>query len=585
MPDPTNDAPILQPTTTPAQPVAPDVTPSTGAPVLNDVVTPVTGPVQTAPPTPQGVAPGAPIPKQSFMEGANRGWNGRQYKQDSQGNIVSADPVRAPNPGGILGSLFFGALRGVSEGLASQPPEGAKGRGAGFSAAASAAEKGSQAQDERNRQIAQRNAENQRAATEAKLRANLMAAQTHDLVQKSQFDVENHAAELHSRGITDQEHQIQIANGLDQRRQVQADLTQTLISHGITPHASVSQTPVDGKTMDQQAMAHIPAVVGGKSLPVQNGKVGPDNGADFFSYEDLNQPVTGNSNDPSTWIHVPYFDGTKDNAGNFVQKERVIKPDSKITYGDVARQFFAADNQLDQFMRKDASQMAVQQKKLEMKEANERILLTDQQLQNAKAESGIRALDAAAKKQDKTVQDAFEDSVSHNPNDLDGTQTAAYMQQNHPKEYARMKANAIMQKANEGTTQVTVDQEGNKTTTKSTTSPFLAAPTAAGTVNTQSPIYQQALAIARQNPDKIDASKFSPEMKAQLKKDLGVGSTANQPSPLSHATPDQIVVQSADGVEIMPDIETAKDFVGSHPGWQILGAGTKQSTETQFGVR
>ena len=579
MPDPTNDAPILQPASTTAAPVAPDVTDTnTSAPVLP------TGPVATAPPTPNGVAPGAPIPKQTFAEGANRALNGRTYGQDSQGNIVNADPVRAPSGMGVLGNLLFGALRGISEGIASQPPEGAKGRGAGIAAAASAAEKANQAQDDRNRQVAQKNAENQRAAQEAKLRANLLVAQTHDLVQKSQLDVENHAAELHSRGIEDQEHQIAIQNGLDARRQVHAELEQFLISHGVTPHASVTQTPgPDGKTMDEQATAHAPALAAGKSLPVQNGKVGSENAADLFSYDDLDQPVTGNAHDPSTWVSVPYYTGEKDSSGNFIQKTRLIQPDGKITYGDVARIYMAADAQLDSYMKKDASMMAAQKSKAELKETNERTLLTDQQLQNAKAESTIKALDLAARKQDKTVQDAFEDSVSHNPTDVDGTQTAAYMQQNHPKEFARMKGNAIIQKANEGTTQVTEDAAGNKTTTKSVSSPFLQAPATAGTVNTQSPTYQRALAIARQHPDQIDNAPFDAATKVQLKKDLGIRPSANQPSPLDSATPDQIVVQSADGVEIMPDIETAKTFVGSHPGWQILGAGTKQ--EPQFATR
>jgi hypothetical protein len=328
--------------------------------------------------------------------------------------------------------------------------------------------------------------------------------------------------------------------------------------------------------MDQQAASHAPSFAAGKSLPVQNGKVGSDNAAELFSTDELNQPVTGNPNDPSTWIHVPYFDGTKDNAGNFVQKERVIKPDSTITYGDVARQFMAADQQLDSFMKKDASQMAAQQKKLEMKETQERTLLTDQQLKNAKQESAIRGLEAAAKAQDKVVQDAFSDSVSHNPTDVDGTQTAAYMQQNHPKEYARMKGAAIMQKANEGTTQVTEDALGNKTTTKSVSSPFLVAPPAieytdGATTYHIPPAQEQAFLRVHPNAQKggVVPSRV----------------VANKSDALSHATPDQIVVQSADGVEIMPDIETAKTFVTSHPGWQILGAGTKPSTEPQFATR
>ena len=218
-------------------------------------------------------------------------------------------------------------------------------------------------------------------------------------------------------------------------------------------------------------------------------------------------------------------------------------------------------------MKKDASQMAAQKSKAELKEANERILLTDQQLQNAKTESVLKQMDIAAKKQDKTVQDAFEDSASHNPTDVDGTQTAAYMQQNHPKEYARLKANAIIQKANEGTTQVTEDALGNKTTTKSVNSPFLQAPPAIeytdGATTFHIPVSQEQ-AFLKVHPN------------AQKGGVVPSRAIANKPDALSSATPDQIVVQSANGVQVMPDIETAKNFVNSHPGYQILGAGTKQ---------
>lgn len=372
MPDPTNDAPILSNNAT-AQPVAPDVAPATGAPVLNDVVGPVTGPVQTAPPTPRGVAPGQPIPRMTFGEGVQRAIHGPTYGQDSAGNFVNTDPVRAPSPGGVLGNILMGAAVGAMHGLAAQTQPGQKGKGAAYSAGASAAERASQEQDERNRQIAEKNAENQRAQTESKLRANLIVAQTHDLIQKSQHEEAEFGPHLEGLGLENQEHQLQIQKYLDERRQVAANLQEVLNVRGIHPYATISQTPVDGKSIDQQAAPHAKSLAQGVSLPVQSGKVGAQNGASLFGQADLDQPVTGNANDPSTWITVPHYDGTRDNQGNLISNPSIIKPDGKITYGDVARSFMAADNQLDVLMKKDAAVMGAAQKRADLAKTQQEV--------------------------------------------------------------------------------------------------------------------------------------------------------------------------------------------------------------------
>ena len=346
---------------------------ATAAPdVNNPAPAAVGGPANAAtPPPPQGNAPGAQIPKQSFMEGANAVAR-PSYRTDANGTVLSNQPVRAPSVKGVLGSILMGALEGAARGATAQAPERSRGKGAAFSAGAAAAQKGRIEADDRARAIAQRNFENNQAATAEKVKANLMVAQTHDLVQKSQLELEDHAADLHTRGITDEEHQLAVQNGLDQRREVHANLIQALLSHHVQPYATISQTPdADGKTMDAQAMAHVKPLVGGQAIPVQNGKVGEKNGAELFSNKDLDRPVDGNPNDPSTWIQVPTYDGIKDNAGKFVPHNTAIKPDGKTTYGDVARQFMAADAQLQKFMGLDAQTMSkkYQQAEIDAKEA------------------------------------------------------------------------------------------------------------------------------------------------------------------------------------------------------------------------
>lgn len=359
----------------------------------NDPNNPKVGVDTPAPP--QGNAPGAQIPKQSFREGMQRMIP--NYRLDENGNVVSAQPVRAPSVRGVLGSVLMGALQGAAAGASAQAPEGSRGKGAAFSAGAAAAEKARIAADDRARAIAQRNFENQQAATAAKLRGNLIVAQTHDLVQKSQFDAENHAADLKSRGIEDEEHQISVQNGLDQRRQVHADLIHELTSHGVQPYATLSQTPnADGKTMAAQANAHIGALVGNKALPVQNGQIGEQNGAVLFSDKDLDAPITG------TPIAVPSYDGTKDNKGNFVSHDVLWKPDGKTTYRDVALQFMAADAQLDKFMKRDAAQMS---KKYQQAEIGEK-----------EAQAGLQEAQAEQIRKQTELLGAYAPPVGFQPN-------------------------------------------------------------------------------------------------------------------------------------------------------------------------
>lgn len=116
-----------------------------------------------------------------------------------------------------------------------------------------------------------------------------------------------------------------------------------------------------------------------------------------------------------------------------------------------------------------------------------------------------------------------------------------------------------------------------------------AAPPAA--VDTKTPQYQKALQIAMQHPDQIDNAPFSPEVKAQLKKDLaGAQQQQSQQQTaaiLARHTPDQVVMQGDGGVQVLPNNPgVIANFIKTHPGYKNLGAGTQQvQAEQQFGVR
>lgn len=327
-------------------------------PVVNPTPQPTAIVSQPAPVLP-------PPPKQTFAEGFRSGGT-PTYTTDAEGNIINAAPARRASTGGILGQILRGALEGANRGMGATTPEGARGAGAAASAGAKAAEEGRIAADQRAKALAQQNFENQQKATQAKLEHNLMIAQTRDLIMKSQHEEAEFPLRMKEYRIEVEEHQIALKNADDQRRQTQADLIAALEAHNVHPYASVTQTPQGGKNMAGQAIQHVPAMVNGKALPVQNGKIGAQNGAVLFSTEDLNQPVTG---DP---IKVPYYDGTKDDKGKFVPHYRMIVPDGKTTYGDIARQFMAADGQLKTYQAKEAADMANQAKAADIRESKAR---------------------------------------------------------------------------------------------------------------------------------------------------------------------------------------------------------------------
>lgn len=333
-------------------PAAPDVSavPSTAG-ALPQAVTNAQNP---QPPTP---------PKETFSEGYNNAVT-PQYRVTGTGEIETADPARRSSLGGILGGVLAGALRGMNDAMAAQTPEGARGKGAAFSAGAAAAKKGEEDRDLKARAIAQQNFENNQKAVQDKVDANYKLALTHDLVIKSQHEEEEFPEHLKSLGIDNEEHQLQIQNVLDARRANSAAAINELASHGVYPAVVLTQAPQNGKSIDEQAMPQIPALVSGQAVAIQNGGKGQANGAALFAKPDLDQPVTGEP------IWIPVYspnsiisDGkTKDShtgqiipAGQPVPEYRVVQPNGQTTYMDVANGFFASDAALDAIQKKQAA--------------------------------------------------------------------------------------------------------------------------------------------------------------------------------------------------------------------------------------
>lgn len=330
-----------------------------------------------------------PLPKQTFKEGFAAGGT-HNYTTDAEGNRVDTTPPRRASMGGILGQVLRGALEGATRGMAAQAPEGARGYGAAASAAAKAAEEGRITADLRAKAQAQQQFENNQKAVQAKLQNNLMAVQTRNLVQKSQFDKEEHAAYMESIGIKNKTDAAQFWNLDEQQRNLEAEL-QADLEAGIGPaYATLTQTPQNGKSMAGQAMPHANAIVNNQALAVHNGKTGDQNGVGLWHKPSLQTPL-------DKPVPVPSFNGavsdgtSKDNLGNTVPKGQYIptwtmyspgvnpttgKP---TTWEDVAHQFKAAHGQIADYQKREAAQMANTAKAAEIKETGARTQLTKAQ--------------------------------------------------------------------------------------------------------------------------------------------------------------------------------------------------------------
>ena len=322
----------------------PDVTPTPPAAVGGPVVGAAPA---TTPPPPQGNAPGAPIPKQSFREGAAAAGT-PSYHTDSNGNVISNTPVRAPSAKGILGQILMGALEGASRGAAATTPEGATGKGGAFSAGAAAARKGAQEADDRARAIAQRNFENQQAATAAKVKTQMELAQTANITQNMNFAAEEHPGVMRAQQLANDSAELTLRGTHQKLLEDGIDFKKNMAALGIDPTSFTEHSP--------ELTAQIKPLVAGASRAVHNGHTGEANGVDGYPKSLLAVPIT-------TPVTYSTYDGALDKSGVPIPTPHVITPDGKLTADDYLNKYFAGQAQLVRLAQQTHADMTMQQQK------------------------------------------------------------------------------------------------------------------------------------------------------------------------------------------------------------------------------
>jgi hypothetical protein len=320
----------------PVIPAAPDVQPA--VPAAPDVTAPVAGGAA-------GVAPtGPPLPpKQSFVEGMQP----KSYTTDAQGNIINAAPARTPSVKGVLGGTLMGALTGAARGAAAQAPEGARGKGAAFSAGAAAAEKGKIAADTRARAVAQQDFENKQKAVEERSIQSMRNASQLALVQKTEhegmlFPEQMKQAHLTNEHLAAQAQlaELQVAHSINEQKQMTDGLLSFMSSQGFdttklthataagvlaTP-AGAEGAPIEGvakkpgelakSSMWQQLHPMAPQIGGGTATIIHTGGKGDDNGIAITTPQDLkNFPLTAD-------YHYPVYSGVIDPKTGMPQKSQ-----------------------------------------------------------------------------------------------------------------------------------------------------------------------------------------------------------------------------------------------------------------------
>ena len=341
--------------TTPVAPAAVNQTADTTAPVPAAPAAPgpiatipgAPNPAQATPPPPQGNAPGAQIPKQSFKEGmAAQGTP--SYHTDENGNVTSNQPVRAPAVKGILGQILMGALEGASRGAGAQAPEGARGKGAAFSAGAAAATKGRIDADNRARAIAQQNFENRQAATAAKVRTQQELAQTALITQNMNFAADAHPGVLRAQGLENEEAELRLRGTHQKLLEDGVAFKKDMASQGIDPTSFSEHSP--------ELTAQVKPLVGGAARAVHNGQAGDGNGVDIYPKSLLQAPITS----PVTYNT---YDGALDKDGVPMPTQHVITPDGKTTADDYLNKYYEGQAQLTRMAQQTHADMTMREQK------------------------------------------------------------------------------------------------------------------------------------------------------------------------------------------------------------------------------
>jgi hypothetical protein len=367
MPDPAIDI----------QPQAPDVqTPPQTDNTLPAAIANAPSPQPVPPASPDltyGPLPAAsqaPPPPQSFREGMES--VNPSYTTDASGNVVSTAPVRTPSTKGVLGQILMGALLGAQRGLAAETPEGAKGRGAAFSAGARAAEQGRIAADTRARAIAQQNFLNRQAVVNQKLAVQKTLAETAHITQLMRFEKDQEPGIVRAQKLKNDAAALQIQGANTRLLTDAATAIDTLAKLDIPFQMYTEMNPA--------LNAQVPALVGGNSFAIQNGKRGTENGVAIVPKSSLQVPVTSP-------VMYNTYDGARDKDGAPIPTEHVITPDGKTTMLDWLQDYYNGRRQLYQMQQKTSTDMTLQQHKSAVEAARAKAGLEGAQAALAEAEA------------------------------------------------------------------------------------------------------------------------------------------------------------------------------------------------------
>ena len=357
--DPAVDTtPVASSTPAPDPNAAPDVTlPAT--PSMDSVLP--AGVASTMPsPPPESTST---QPASGFKASFRQATAAPSYHYDDNGNLINDNPAPTKTGfTGLLGGIVGGALRGAEEGLAAEKSE----------SGAAAAQRISQATDNKAREIAQRNAEQKRVTEDRLLQHNLINLQMVNLIRKSNWEEEEHAQMKQSWGLQNQEIAQRMEANDTAQRMTLADLNAKLNLAGVEPLHTLNKTdgtaptgtakdinnPEIKKSILGQATIHATGIANGTLTMVQNGGRGASNGAFLYKTSDLQNPVT----QP---FYYKVATGLTNQDGSPNLEDRVIQPDGKTTYMDVLARINAANAQVDTATKKLGADEQARKAKLE----------------------------------------------------------------------------------------------------------------------------------------------------------------------------------------------------------------------------
>lgn len=351
-PQATPQNPEIQPVNTTVTVHSPNPAPmdTASAPIATSLIPPA-GPVQLD----ATAAPPTPAPKETFGQGFNRTAN-PTFTTDANGNIVSTEPRVRRSVGGVLGSILAGALRGAAAGMAAQPPEGAMGKGAAFSAAAKAADEDKIARIQRAKAVAQQNFENQQTARNNAIKQQMDLAQEALITQNMEFAKEEHPGIMRAKDLENQEHELQIRGGLESLEENGIKFKAAMADMGIDPISFSSE-------QDPAFQAQGRPLVQGAAKMIQNGNRGDSNGIDIYPTQELASHLLTK---PETWYS---YDGALDKDGVPVPTPHILTPDGKTTALDYMNAVLSGRAQLVRMQQQISAKMTMQQHKAAVEEA------------------------------------------------------------------------------------------------------------------------------------------------------------------------------------------------------------------------